>query len=92
MCVWCFIFVRVVVRFVVVLSVCAVSNGLGVGQNAAGGRIYGAGFVHDFDTAGMGEAGSKDAMLGSSVPNCYEAVASVGSGAIVKDGKRFLEG
>src|SRR5437867_11503346 len=70
----------------------AMSKLFGGGQKAASGGIQGDVLATDNNTVGMGDAGIKSAIQGSNVPNTDEAVPSVASDAMAKDGKELLEG
>src|SRR5688500_11982655 len=70
----------------------AMSKWCGAGQRAASGGMHGEVLATDNSTVGMGDAGSKSAIQGSSVPNRDEAVPSFVSGAMAKAGKGLLEG
>src|SRR5438132_11453391 len=64
----------------------------GGGQRAASGAIQGEVLAADNNTVGMGDAGIKSAIQGSSVPNPEEAVPSFVTGAMAKAGRGLLEG
>src|SRR5690606_4946706 len=70
----------------------AMSKLFGVAQKAASGGIQGDVLATDNKTVGMGDAGIKSAIQGSSVPNPDAAVPSFVSGAMAKAGKGLLEG
>src|SRR4051794_40109026 len=70
----------------------AMSRLFGGGQKAASGGIQGDAVATDTNTVGMGDAGIKPAIQGSTLPNPDEAVPSFVSGAMAKAGKRLLEG
>src|SRR5688500_15607037 len=70
----------------------AMSKLFGGGQKAASGGIQGDVLATDNNTVGMGDAGIKSAIQGSTVPNPDEAVPSFVSGAMAKAGKGLLEG
>src|SRR5437868_1043296 len=70
----------------------AMSKLFGGGQKAASGGIQGDVLATDNNTVGMGDAGIKSAIQGSTVPNADEAVPSFVSGAMAKAGKGLLEG
>src|SRR2546430_17739393 len=70
----------------------AMSKLFGGGQNASSGGIQGDVLATDNNTVGMGVAGIKSAIQGSTVPNPDEAVPSFGSGAMAKVGKGLIEG
>src|SRR5262245_36689421 len=65
----------------------AMSKLFGGGQKAASGGMQGDVLDTDNNTVGMGDAGIKSAIQGSSVPNPDEAVPSFVSGAMAKAGK-----
>src|SRR5438552_16983091 len=70
----------------------AMSKLFGGGQKAASGGIQGDVLATDNNTVGMGDAGIKSAIQGSTVPNTDEAVPSFVSGAMANAGKGLLEG
>src|SRR5712692_10634107 len=70
----------------------AMSKSLRGCQKAASGGIQGDVLATDNNTGGMGDAGIKSAIQGSSVPNPDEAVPSFVSGAMAKAVKGLLEG
>src|SRR5215470_8560447 len=70
----------------------AMSKLCGGGEKAASGGIQGDVLATDNNTVGMGDAGIKSAIQGSTVPNPDEAVPSFVSGAMAKAGKGLLEG
>src|SRR5947207_13194037 len=70
----------------------AMSKLFGGGQKAASGGIQGDVLATDNTTVGMGEAGIKSAIQGSTVPNLDEAVPSFVSAALANAGKGLLEG
>src|SRR5207244_9905978 len=70
----------------------AMSKLCGGSQKAAFGGIQGDVLATDNNTVGMGDAGIKSAIQGSTVPNPDEAVPSCVSGAMAKAGKGLLEG
>src|SRR2546425_10774953 len=69
----------------------AMSKLFGGGQKAASGGIQGDVLAPDNNTVGMADAGIKSATQGANVPTPDEAVPSVVSGGMVKDGKGLLE-
>src|SRR5690625_3137260 len=69
----------------------ALSKLFGGGKKAASGGIQGDVLATDNNTVGMGDAGIKSAIQGSTVPNPDGAVASFVSGGMVKDGKGLFE-
>src|SRR2546423_13093050 len=70
----------------------AMSKLFGGGQKGAYGGIQGDVLASDNNTVGMGDAGIKSAIAGSTVPNPDDAVPSFVSGAMAKAGKGLLEG
>src|SRR5699024_2726146 len=70
----------------------AMSKLFGGGQKAASGGIQGDVLATDNNTVGMGDAGIKSAIHGSTVPSSDEAVPSFVSGAMAKAGQGLLEG
>src|SRR2546430_14253038 len=70
----------------------AMSKLFGGGQKAASGRIEGDVVATVENTVGMGDAGIKSAIQGSSVPTPDEAVPSVVAGAMAEAGNGLLEG
>src|SRR2546427_10398524 len=69
----------------------AMSKFVGGGEEAASGGIQGDVLATDNNTVGMGDAGIKSAIQGSTVPNPDEAVPSFVSRAMAKAGKGLLE-
>src|SRR5207245_9902399 len=69
----------------------AMSKLFGGGQIAASGGIPGDVLATDNNTVGMGDAGMKSAIQGSTVPNRDEAVPSFVSGDMAKAGNGVLE-
>src|SRR5205814_8161877 len=70
----------------------AMAKLFGGGQKAASGGIPGDVLATDNNTVGMGDAGIKSAILGSTVRNPDEAVPRLVSGAMAKAGKGLLYG
>src|SRR5947208_16919764 len=70
----------------------AMSKLFGGGQKAASGGIQGDVLATDHNTAGMGDAGIKSAILGSNVPNPDEAVPSFVSRAMAAARTGLLAG
>src|SRR5260370_298577 len=70
----------------------AMSKLFGGGPKAASRGIQGDVLATDNNAVGMGDAGIKCAIQGSNVHNADEAVPSVVSDALDKDGKGLLEG
>src|SRR5262245_9889481 len=70
----------------------AMSKLFGGGQKAASGGIQGDVLATDNNTVGVGDAGIKSAVHGSTVPSPDEAVPSFVSGGMVNAGRRLLEG
>src|SRR5579863_10633732 len=70
----------------------AMSKLFGGGQKAASGGIQGDVLATDHNTVGMGDAGIKSAIQGSSVPNPDAAVPSFVSGAMATAGKGLFVG
>src|SRR5712691_6803167 len=75
-----------------VLAAGTASKLSGGGQKAAPGASHGDVLATDNNTVGMGDAGIKSAIQGSTVANPDEAVSSFVSGAMAKAGKGLLEG
>src|SRR5262245_66333711 len=69
----------------------AMSKLFGGGQKAASGGIQGDALATDNTSVGMGDAGIKSVIQGSSVPNPDESVPSSVCGAMAKAGKGLLE-
>src|SRR5688500_12438708 len=70
----------------------AMSKLFGGGQKAASGGIQGDVLATDNNTVGMGDAGSRSAVRGSTVPSPDQAVPSCVSGAMAGAGSGVLEG
>src|SRR5258706_146614 len=62
------------------------------GRKPDSGGIQGDGLLTGNNILGVGDAGLKSAIQGSTVPNPDEAVPSFVSGAMAKAGKGLLEG
>src|SRR5438034_11583555 len=70
----------------------AMSKLFGGGQKADSGGIHGDVLAIDNNTVGMGDAGIKSAIHGSTVPKPDEAVPRIVSGAMARPGFGLLVG